>query len=288
MKISDNRLKSIFSVDVEDWFHILDVRSTPDISKWDSIPSYIEKNFMKLLDMFSETNVQSTCFFLGYVAKRFPWLVKEASARGHEIASHGYAHRLVYQMTQQEFLKDLLQSKRVLEDLIGQEVRGFRSAGFSVTEKSPWFYDMLIEANYRYDSSIFPAVGGHGGLKTANSSPHLVVTGAGRIIEFPITVSSILRKPFCFFGGGYLRFFPYLLVRQMAHRVLREGRPVVFYVHPREVDPGHPRLAMNLKRRFKSYVNMKGMERKIINILREFKFCTFYDFIYEHNMFAES
>jgi len=194
---------------------------------------------------------------------------------------------LIYQMTPKEFLEDLLKSKRVLEDLIGQEVIGFRSAGFSVTKETPWFYDKLIEANYRYDSSVFPAVRGHGGLKTTNYGPHLVLAKSGRIMEFPITVLNILGKALCFFGGGYLRFFPYRLVKLMAHRVLREGRPVVYYVHPREIDSNHPRLTMNLKRRFKSYVNLKGMERKIINILGEFEFCTFQQFIHENIMLSE-
>lgn len=288
MKIKETKLKSIFSVDVEDWFHILDVPAAPDISEWDSLPSHVERNFMKLLDLFSKKNVKVTCFFLGYIARCFPGLVKEAYARGHEIASHGYAHRLIYQMSPQEFLVDLLQSKKLLEDLIGKEVIGFRSAGFSVTEETPWFYDKLIEANFRYDSSVFPADREHGGLKSANYGPHPVVTEVGQIIEFPITVLALYGKPLCFFGGGYLRFFPYRLVRRMARRVLKEGRPVIYYVHPREIDPKHPRLPMNLKRRFKSYVNLKGMERKIINILDDFEFCTFQQFIHENNMLSES
>lgn len=288
MIINEKKHKSIFSVDVEDWFHILDISSAPDISKWDLLPSHVEKNFMKLLDIFSENNVQVTCFFLGYIANRFQYLVKEAINRGHEISSHGYTHRLIYQMTQHEFLEDIIQSKKILEDLIGQEVIGFRSAGFSVTEETPWFYDKLIEAGYRYDSSVFPVVREHGGMKKViNFGPHMVVTETGRIIEFPITVADVFGKPICFFGGGYLRFFPYKVVRRMAHKVLGEGRPVIFYIHPREIDPSHPRLPMNIKRYFKSYVNLKRIERKIISILGEFNFCTFQQFIYDNSMETE-
>src|SRR5690348_8314384 len=128
-----SRSKCIFSVDVEDWFHILDLPSTPPISDWDNLPSRVEQNFLKLLDIFSEKKASVTCFFLGWVAERFPYLVKEAAKRGHEIASHGYAHRLAYQMTRQEFLDDATKSKRIIEDAAGLSVSGYRSAGFSVT-----------------------------------------------------------------------------------------------------------------------------------------------------------
>jgi polysaccharide deacetylase family protein (PEP-CTERM system associated) len=272
-------MKSIFTVDVEDWFHILDLPSTPPIDEWDSLPSRVVKNFSRLLDLFSEKNVQVTCFFLAWVAEKYPEIVKEASGRGHEIASHGYSHTLVYNMSAESFFQDALRSKEILEDITGQPVLGYRSAGFSNTENTPWFFDKLIEAGYSYDSSVFPAPRGHGGMRTGSFAPHLIESSAGKIMEFPITVSLILGKPVCLFGGGYLRLFPYWLIRSKGHSVLHEGRPVIFYIHPREIDPEHPRLPMNFRRKFKSYFNLRSTEVKIKRILNEFKVTNFREFI---------
>lgn len=277
-------MKSILSVDVEDWFHILEAASAPDISQWDSLPSCVERDFRKLLDLFSEKNVHVTCFFLGYVAERYPHLVKEALDRGHEIASHGYAHRLIYTMTPHAFLEDARKSKGILESISGQFVRGYRAPGFSVTADTPWFFEKLLEAEYQYDSSVFPAPRQHGGLNTSKYSPHMV---AEKLMEFPITVAKVLGKRFCFFGGGYLRLFPYPVVRQMCRKVLGENRPVVFYIHPREIDPDHPRLSLGLTRTFKSYVNLKTTEPKLRNILDEFQVTTFAEFIKENPSFFD-
>jgi polysaccharide deacetylase family protein (PEP-CTERM system associated) len=272
----------IFSVDVEDWFHILDIPATPPLSQWDSLPSMVERNFRKLLDVFAEKDVRVTCFFLGWVAEKFPHLVKEALGQGHEIASHGYAHRLVYELTPQEFLEDARRSKNLLEDLSGRSVLGYRSSGFSVTERTPWFFDILVQAGYRYDSSIFPAPREHGGLAGARLAPYKVGDGQGSLIEFPLTVRRVFGKPICFFGGGYLRLFPYFLIRRMTSRVLEEGRPVIFYVHPREIDPKHPRLPMGVVRRFKSYVNLETTEGKIRRLTSEIAFMTFETFLREN------
>ena len=265
----------VFSVDVEDWFHILDLPATPPLAKWSALPSRVEKNFLKLLDILDEANAKVTCFFLGWVAQRFPHLVKEAAKRGHEVASHGYAHTLTSHMTPDGFFRDAKKSKGILEDVAGQQVYGYRAAGFSVTESTHWFFDKLIEAGYLYDSSVFPARRGHGGLRNGHRGPHMIVGPCGEIIEFPMTVEPVFGAPMCFFGGGYLRFFPYAMMKHMAKRVLANGLPVIFYVHPREIDPEHPRLPMNLKRRFKSYVNLRATERKIRRILTDFEITSF-------------
>jgi len=272
-------MKCIFTVDVEDWFHILDVPSTPPLSEWDALPSRVEKNFLKLLDIFSEHDVRVTCFFLGWVAEKYPHLVKEADHRGHEVASHGYAHRLVYEMTREEFLQDARRSKEILEGIVGHSIFGYRSSGFSVTEKTPWFFETLVEAGFRYDSSVFPAPREHGGMDGAQLAPYTVQTSQGVLTEFPITVTKVLGKPLCFFGGGYLRLFPYFLIKRMTTRVQREGRPVVFYVHPREVDPDHPRLRMGAVRRFKSYVNLASTEPKLRRLITDFGLITFRDLV---------
>jgi len=268
-------LRCVFSVDVEDWYHILDVPSAPPMSEWDRLPSRVEENLVKLLDVFAEKGVLTTCFFVGWIAEKYPHLVKEAQGRGHEVASHGYAHKLVYEMTPTEFLQDAVRSRRILEDLLGQPVVGYRASGFSVTPKTPWFFDVLIEAGYQYDSSVFPARRGHGGLEGSGYAPYLATRGGKSLVEFPISVKEILRLRVCFFGGGYLRIFPYALIRRMARSVLKEGRPVVFYVHPREIDPTHPRLPMAAHRKFKSYINLDSTEQKIRRLISDFDFVTF-------------
>ena len=280
-------LTSIFSVDVEDWFHILDVPSAPKLADWTGLPSHVEKNFTRLLDLFSECQVQVTCFFLGWVGERFPNLVREAAARGHEVASHGYAHRLVFQQSRNEFYDDVRRARLLLEDTAGQPVLGYRAPGFSTTEETPWFFDALTEAGYKYDSSVFPAPRGHGGMKQGRREPHRL-GNEGALMEFPITVAEMMSKPMCFFGGGYLRLFPYWLIKKKAHEVLREGRPVVFYIHPREIDPGHPRLAMSRSRTFKSYVNLDTTEWKVRQILQDFPVTTFQNVIAQSSELVKS
>ncbi|MFZ1031481.1 MAG: XrtA system polysaccharide deacetylase [Candidatus Acidiferrales bacterium] len=272
-------MRCVFSVDVEDWFHILDVPSTPDITAWDGLPSRVERNFLRLLEIFEARGAHVTCFFLGWVGERFPHLVREAARCGHEIASHGYAHRLVYQMSPDAFYQDAVRAKGILEDVTGQAVWGYRAAGFSLTHGTEWFFDKLIEAEYVYDSSVFPARRGHSALEDGNRTPYWIERASGRLAEFPVSVAEVLGKPFCFFGGGYLRLFPYFVIRTMTLRVLGDSRPVIFYVHPREIDPDHPRLSMNWKRRFKSYVNLKSTQPKIERLLNEFQVASFEQFI---------
>lgn len=263
-------------MDVEDWFHILAVASEPPLDTWHSLESRVEKNFRRLLEIFAQRHARATCFFLGWVGERFPELVREAVRGGHEIASHGYAHKLVYRMTRAEFHADAARAKKILEDISGTPVTGYRSAGFSVTEDTGWFFEALAAAGYQYDSSVFPAARSHGGMRSARREPHEI--GAG-ILEFPMTVTSVLGRPLCFFGGGYLRLFPYPLIRRMARRVLAEGRPVIYYVHPREIDPAHPRLPMSAARRFKSYVNLDTTEAKLHRILQEFPAGSFREYL---------
>jgi polysaccharide deacetylase family protein (PEP-CTERM system associated) len=185
-------------------------------------------------------------------------------------------------MTPRQFLEDASKAKKILEDVSGLPVVGYRSSGFSVTKETPWFFEKLAEAGYRYDSSVFPASRGHGGMATSQYAPYRVGNDRNGLVEFPITVAGVFGRPVCFFGGGYLRLFPYYLIKYMALRVFRESRPVIFYVHPREIDPSHPRLSMNLTRKFKTYVNLSTTENKIRRLLREFSVTTFQHAMEEH------
>jgi polysaccharide deacetylase family protein (PEP-CTERM system associated) len=276
-------MTNILSVDVEDWFHILDAPSAPRIEEWDSLPSRVEMNFQRLLDLFGRHRVHATCFFLGWVAGRFPHLVQEAVAHGHEIASHGYSHRLAYEMSPAEFLQDIQRARNLLQDISGQSVIGYRAPGFSATKATPWFFEKIAEAGYRYDSSVFPGLSGHGGIANSPCAPYVIQnTTAGGLFEFPISVVETPLKRLCFFGGGYLRLFPWRLTKSMADRVGKQGRPVIFYIHPREIDPGHPRLPMGPIRTFKSYVNLGSTYSKLQRVVAEFEVTTFQSFLEIH------
>lgn len=277
-----NSSHCVFSIDVEDWFHIMDLPDAPRLPDWDALPKRVERNFNVLVDLLREHDVKATFFFLGWVAERHPQLVRTAAAAGHEVASHGYAHDLVYAITRQAFAEDVTRAKRLLEDIGGKPVLGYRAPGFSATADTPWFFESLVEAGYVYSSSVFPARRQHGGLLGFARRPAPVQTAAGSIFEFPVSVADVLGEPVCFFGGGYLRLFPYALIRHMARRVLNSGLPVVYYLHPREIDPDHPRLPMGLTRRFKSYVGLRTAKRKVERILSDFSFRTFEQLLDEY------
>lgn len=262
-------LENIFSIDVEDWFHILDLPEAPPLAKWAALESRVERNFLRLLDVLEAGQVHATCFFLGWIAERFPELVRGAAQRGHEVASHGYGHQLAYTQSRAQFREDVRRTKSLLEQITGGAVRGYRAPGFSIVESNLWAFAELVEAGYEYDSSIFPAARAHGGLSGAVMRPHVLGTEAGDLLEFPMTVAEVLGKRMCFFGGGYFRLFPYWLIRRKAREVNGGGRPVIYYVHPREVDPGHPRIPMGALRRFKSYVNLDTTEAKLRALIEE-------------------
>lgn len=271
------RTHCVFSIDVEDWFHILDLPSAPRLEDWESLPSRVERNFRALLELTAESGVRATCFFLGWVAERYPHLVVEADSLGHEIASHGWAHRLVFEQTPREFYEDVVRAKEVLEQTAGRAVLGYRSPGFSLTGDNDWVFDSLLEAGYVYDASVFPAPRAHGGWETGRYAPYRVERPGGTLLEFPMSVKKVFGRPVCFFGGGYLRLFPLPLVRRMTRAVLQQNRPAIFYIHPREIDPSQPRLPMDARRRFKTYVNLKSTEGKLRRLLTEFSFTTLED-----------
>ncbi|MBN2410830.1 polysaccharide deacetylase family protein [candidate division KSB1 bacterium] len=278
---------NIFSIDVEDWFHILELDSTPDVNKWENLPSRVVTNFPKMLDIFDKAGVKVTCFFLGWIAEKHPKLVKLACNRGHEVASHGYTHQLIYTQTRQEFSRDIQKTKKIIEDITGTAVNGYRAPGFSITRDTMWALEELSMAGYKYDSSIFPAQRGHGYILGADLFPHKISLNGHEILEFPITVANIFNKKICFFGGGYLRLFPYFIIRRMTVKVNKEDRPVIYYIHPREIDAHQPRLTMGTGRRFKSYVNLRSTEKKLKKITGSDNLTTFTDWMNKHkNVFS--
>ncbi|HNX00250.1 MAG TPA: polysaccharide deacetylase family protein [Candidatus Cloacimonadota bacterium] len=261
-------IKNIFSIDVEEYYHVIDDFVVPTPEKWDALPSRVENNFHELLDLLDKWNTKATCFFLGYVAQKHPDLVKEAHDRGHEIASHGMYHELVTSLTRERFLNDIQSSKKLLEDLIGHPVVGYRAPAFSVLNENKTFFPDLAQSGYRFDSSIFPAKRDFGGYTTDNLAPFQIKTEFGTVTEFPITVVNLFHKRLCVFGGGFLRLFPMPMIDVLSKKVNKENRPVVYYIHPREIDPDHPRMNLTRMRYFKSYVNLKTTYPKLNAILK--------------------
>jgi polysaccharide deacetylase family protein (PEP-CTERM system associated) len=271
------RAADIFTVDVEDWFHILEVKDAPNLADWEKLPSRVERNFKELLELLAISNVKATCFVLGWIASHFPGLIREAADLGHEIASHGYGHQVVTGLSREQFRADINAAKRTIEDATGLPVRGYRAPGFSITAATPWAFEEIASAGHTFDSSIFPARHGHGGIPEAPRHPFIIQTLAGPLFEFPISLANTPLGWQCFFGGGYLRLAPLWLTLTMAKRVRAEGRGVIWYIHPREIDPHHLRLRMPLQRRIKSYVNLRSTEKKLKAILQKGSFCTFGD-----------
>jgi polysaccharide deacetylase family protein (PEP-CTERM system associated) len=272
-------MKNLFSIDVEDWFHILDIPSTPPPETWDRLPSRVKTYFHRLLDLLDERRIKATCFFLGWTAEKYKSLIHEAVRRGHEIASHGLCHQLVYEMQSIRFLEDIVEAKQRLEDVSGQAIRGYRAPGFSLTQNTPFFFDRLIEGGYEYDSSVFPCSREHGGIRYNCYFPHTIRAPHGQIREFPISTAMFLGQRHCFSGGGYFRFFPYAWISAKMRDTNRQDAPAVFYIHPRDIDKDQPRLPMNWRRRFMSYYGLQRAETKLKQLLRDFEFTSFADFM---------
>lgn len=261
----------VLSIDVEDWFHVLDLKNGPCVEAWEGLPSRVERNFMGLLDLLDEYGARVTCFFLGWIAQRFPGLVREAVRRGHEIASHSFRHKLVYEMSPEDFHSDTYRARALLQDISGQPINGYRAPGFSVTSETPWFFSELVRVGHTYDASLFPASRGHGGAPRAHRAPKVMRLEGGTLVVFPMTVANVGPLRLCFFGGGYFRLFPYSWIRKMTTNVQREGLPVLFYLHPRDCDPNQPRIPMPFRRRFKCYVNLDRTIPKMRRLLTDFR-----------------
>jgi len=261
------------TIDVEDWFHILDLKNGFEPKDYDKLESRVEENCDTLLRILDEYQVKGTFFVLGWVAETFPDLVIEICQQGHEVASHGYGHTLCYEMSPEDFREDMLKSMQILEDVTGEEVLGARVAGTSIKRENLWALDILIDLGFKYDSSIYPEVRGHGGLPGAPRFPYYQSTPKGRqIFEIPSSCFNLFDRKICFAGGGYLRLFPYFLIKRGINEYNMHGHPVNVYLHPREIDPSHPRMKMPLHRKFKCYVNLHTTENKLRSLLRDYRF----------------
>ena len=260
------------SVDVEEWFNILDIPGEIPFEKWGEQENRLGRNLERILEVFREHNVKATCFWLGYFAEKYPELVRTCAAEGHEIASHGYAHIMAYKALRKDFREDITRAKGILEDIIQKPVLGFRAAGFSTIGTSSWVMDEIRAAGYIYDSSIFPGNRTTGGSASSTLGIHIIQTNAGPLLEIPQSMATLFGQRVCMFGGGYLRLFPYPLIKLGIKQLEKRNLPLVVYVHPRELDPDHPRLKMPPIRRFKSYVNLKTVHYKLTRLCTEYSF----------------
>lgn len=263
------------SIDVEDYFHVSVFDGIVPRSRWTEMDSRVERNTERLLDLFDEFEVRSTFFVLAWVAERHPELVRAIARRGHEVASHGYAHRLVYDQTRAAFRDDVRKAKAILEDACGRPVVGYRAPSYSITPRSLWALDVLIEEGYQYDSSIFPIRHDRYGIPVSDRQPYRIDRTGGSLIEVPGSTTRIgpLNLPVA--GGGYFRIFPYWWSRWGIARVNQvEHRPAVFYLHPWEIDPDQPRLETSRLGRFRHYRNLECTEQRLRRLLSDFRFDT--------------
>ena len=248
---------NIASVDVEDYFHVEAFSKVIDRAQWSEYAPRVEANTRRLLDLFDASHVKGTFFVLGWVAERFPALVREIVARGHEPACHSYWHRLIYTLTPDEFRQDTQRAKSAIEDACGQSVTGYRAPSFSITRRSRWALEILVESGFQYDSSVFPVTHDTYGVPDAPRGPFVVSTASGPILEYPMTTFRLSAGPnLPVAGGGYLRMLPAWYTRWGVHRAWQEGLPIISYIHPWEVDPEQPRVTAPLKSRLRHYTNL--------------------------------
>jgi len=266
---------SAFSVDVEDYFHVEAFRHVVDPADWGSMEQRVEPNTRRLLGLLDDFRVKGTFFVLGWVAERRPDLVRDILAAGHEVGIHGYDHRPITAMTPSGFREDIRRAKGIVEDITGQPVLGYRAPTYSVVKDTLWALDVMVEEGLQYDSSIFPIVHDRYGIPNAQRYPWTEERDDGRLVEFPISTVRLFGRNLPFVGGGYLRLLPISYVRWGMRRVTgREGRPVMLYVHPWELDPGQPVLDVGRLARVRHYHGLERVERRLRELLRTFRFGT--------------
>ena len=267
----DDATTSSMSVDVEDYFQVSAFENHIARKDWHSLPSRLERNVDKTLELFAAAEVKATFFILGWVARHHPEVVKSIAAGGHEIASHGFEHFRVWTQTPAEFLTDVSDTRKALEDLAGTAVIGYRAPSFSIDSKSLWAYDVLSEAGYRYSSSIYPIHHDHYGLPAAPRHPFRVSNGG--ILEIPLSTVPFGGRNWPCAGGGYFRLLPLIYSRWALRRISQtERKPANFYFHPWELDPDQPRVSgIPTRARFRHYVNLGRFEQRLQRILGEFR-----------------
>ncbi len=272
---SDRTIVNALSFDIEDWFHMVEIAAVADPATWPDRESIVERYTQWIVQTVTEAKVRATFFMLGWIAERYPQLVKLIADNGHELGTHSYWHRKVYELTPETFRQDMAKSIDAIESAGGKKVLGFRAPSFSITPGSEWAFDVLHDLGLRYDASLFPARRGHGGYPCPMEAHSFTGAPSGRPMpELPMSVMRMAGVRMPFSGGGYLRLLPERLIRRGFRQLNRQGIPVVVYLHPRDFAPDCPRVPMPPHRRFKCYVGLAGTKDKLRMLLRHYRFDT--------------
>ena len=263
-------LTNALTIDVEDYFQVSAFAPHIKRSEWNTRECRIERNVTRILEMLAHHQTKATFFALGWIAERYPQLIRQIADEGHEIASHGYGHERASDLTEDAFFSDIHRAKVILEDLCGSEVKGYRAPSFSIGAGNLWAFDCLARAGYRYSSSVYPIRHDHYGMP---DSPRFAYSVRPGLVEIPVTTLRALGRNLPSSGGGYFRLLPYALSRWMLNRVnTGDQQPGIFYFHPWEIDVAQPRIeGIGIKTRFRHYVNISRMEGKLAQLLEDFK-----------------
>jgi len=269
--LNQQPIKNAMTVDVEDYFQVSAFEPYINRDQWDRLPHRVQNNTNKILDIFAEHNVQATFFVLGWVAQRFPELLKRIVNEGHELASHGFSHIRVTQQTPAEFQEDIVRTKQLLEDIAGVLVRGYRAASYSITKDNLWALEGLDKAGYDYSSSIYPIKHDLYGIPGAPRFPYHPVADI-QLLELPITTLELFGRRMPCGGGGFFRLYPYVFSRWALKQVNdKDKQSGMFYFHPWEIDPDQPRPSgLSAKARFRHYLNLHRMEHRLTRLLNDF------------------
>lgn len=269
-----SRVVNAMTVDVEDYFQVSAFDRIVSRTSWGERESRVVGNTERLLECFDRHGVHGTFFILGWVAERCPALVRQIASRGHELASHGFHHQLIYTLTPHQFREDVRRAKAVIEDAGGCQVRGYRAPSFSIVRSSLWALDVLIEEGHAYDASIFPIHHDRYGIPDAPRAPHVIERSAGAIVEVPASTVRIGKSNLPIAGGGYFRLLPYAFTKWGINRVNAAGEPVVFYLHPWEIDPDQPRLPVSRLTALRHYSNLDDTMNRLDRMMNDFAFDT--------------
>ncbi|HEX8638894.1 MAG TPA: XrtA system polysaccharide deacetylase [Pyrinomonadaceae bacterium] len=271
--MTEKPFTNALTIDFEDWYQGLEI----PYDEWGKFEDRIDFVSEKLLRIFEEANVKATFFILGYIAEKHPEIVKKIEAEGHEIATHGFSHTLIYQQKPEVYRAEMQRAVGFLEDLTGEKVVGHRAPFFSITKDSLWALDILGELGIRYDSSIFPVLNYRYGIAGAPRFPYEIERGGHKFIEFPVSTLKFGRVTLPIAGGAYFRIYPYQLSKQFLKAVNRGGQPFTFYLHPWELDPKHPRIPLPKRIAATHYFNLNATEKRFRKLLRDFKFAPMRD-----------
>jgi polysaccharide deacetylase family protein (PEP-CTERM system associated) len=271
---STKNFDGTFTVDVEDYFQVSAFASVIRPDDWDHYECRVENSTRRILEIAARQSTRGTFFILGWVAERFPHLVQEIRSAGHEIGCHSHWHQLVYDLGPERFRSDLTKSRDVLQNITGEPVHLYRAPSFSITRRSLWALDILIEEGFDTDSSIYPTRHDRYGIPGSPKSPHVINTASGSIREFPGMTATVAGTTVPVGGGGYLRLFPWWVTARLLKQVRSADRPLNVYLHPWEVDIDQPRIRASLKSRFRHYQNLSTMAPKLTSMLTQFKLTT--------------